>query len=208
MEIVNSKIEEYLLSCISARNAVLQEMEEYAYKRSFPIVGPLVGQFLEQYTKIIQAKRIFELGSGFGYSATWFAKGNPNAEIYCTDGDNENAKRAKSYFERLGITNQINFLVGDAVTHLNKTGGEFDIIYNDIDKQGYPEAFDAAIPRLRKGGLLITDNTLWYGRILEKGKKSDATKGIEEFNRKAFSDSRIQSMIIPIRDGVCVSLKL
>lgn len=200
-------LHDYMLDLVEDRNRVLLEMESYAKEHVFPIIGPLVGRLLSQYTQLIGAKRILELGSGYGYSAIFFSQAaSEDAEIICTDTFEENKNIAISYFKRLAITN-IKFIVGDALEVINQLQGEFDIIFNDVDKQQYPQAFKQAIPRLRKGGLLITDNALWYGRVLESIPERESTKGVQEYNKLAFSDPRVFSTIIPMGDGVCVSIK-
>ncbi|MFX0014379.1 MAG: O-methyltransferase [Promethearchaeota archaeon] len=208
MEILMKGIQNYLLDLLGTeRDAVLVEMEDYAYEHDFPIIGPLVGRFLTHYTQIIDAKRILELGSGYGYSAIHFAKATSNeAEIICTDTSEEYKDMAISYFKRLAISN-IKFIVGDALKVINQLQGEFDIIFNDVDKQEYPQAFKQAVPRLRKGGLLITDNALWYGWVIESKPERASTRGVKAYNKLAFSDPRVFSTILPIGDGICVSVK-
>ena len=209
MEILDHRINNYLDDLIPERDDILQEMEAIARQNNFPIVGPQVGQVLMQYAKLTNARRIFECGSGYGYSAMWFGRATGGScQIFCTDGDPDNKVKAIKYFKEAGIDNKITFMVGDALTQFTTVDGEFDIIYNDVDKHGYPDVYHAAIPRLRQGGLLITDNTLWSGRMIEQQPPDDNTKGVIEYNRLAFNDDRVISMILPIRDGVCVSLKL
>jgi len=201
-------LHDYLLDLLGTeRESALLEMEKYAKEQDFPIIGPLVGQVLSQYTRLIDAKRILELGSGFGYSAIYFAKAAPEAEITCTDISEENKNLSISYFRRLAISN-VRYIVGDSLKVINQLSGEFDIIFNDVDKAEYPQAFKLAVPKLRKGGLLITDNALWYGRVIELKPERESTKGIKEYNKLAFSDPRVLSTMIPIRDGICVSIKL
>lgn len=208
MEIINSDIDNYLRSLIPQRDPVLEEMERIGKERGFPIIGPLVGRLLCQLALLTQAQRIFELGSGFGYSAVWFSKGiQPGGKIICTDGSNENSRQAVEFFERAGIGDLVEYRVGDALSLLELEPGPFDIILNDIDKHEYPEAFNKALPRLRKGGLLITDNTLWYGRVVT-GDKESSTLGILEFNRLAYKSEEVFTTLIPLRDGVTVSMKL
>ncbi|MHA2029661.1 MAG: O-methyltransferase, partial [Candidatus Kariarchaeaceae archaeon] len=203
--ILNQVITDYLMELIPERDEILQDMEKRAAEYGFPIVGPLVGQFLTQYTILIKPKRSMELGSGYGYSAIWFARASDDdCEIFCSDGDENNKNLAEKYFADSGFDNKIKFLVGDAVTKMNDLEGEFDIIYNDIDKHGYPEAFKASIPKLRKGGVLITDNTLWRGWVTHKESADNDIEGVKEYARLAFSDPRVLSMVIPIRDGVTV----
>lgn len=201
-------LHDYMLDLIKEKDPVLVEMELYAKKHDFPIISPLVGRLLYQYTRLINAKKILELGSGYGYSAVYFAKAaSDDTEIICTDASEENKNLAISYFKRLVITN-IKYIVGDSLEVINQIQGEFDIIFNDVDKQEYPQAFRQAIPKLHKGGLLITDNALWYGRVIQPIPERESTKGVQEYNRLAFSDPRVFSTIIPVGDGICVSIKI
>ncbi len=208
MDIVNANIVEYLLNVTPERDQVLEDMEQYALERNFPIIGPLVGRMLYLLAHAIQAKRILELGSGFGYSAYWFAKAiGKDGEIICTEGSPENAERAQEYFRRGRIANKAKFLVGDALKLIDDEEGHFDIVFNDIDKHQYPKAFRKAMPRLRKGGLLISDNVLWSGKILDRKPDAD-TAGILTYNRLIYSSKELFTTIIPMRDGVSISIKL
>jgi predicted O-methyltransferase YrrM len=148
------------------------------------------------------------MGSGFGYSAYWFAGGmKPDGQIVCTDGSDENARMAMDYLKRGGYDSMIDFHVGNALEISERLGGTYDIILNDIDKEGYPQAFDLAIERLRPGGIFITDNVLWSGRVLNDD-PDPTTRAILEFNDKLFSTDGILSSIIPIRDGLGMAVKL
>ena len=183
-------------------------MESIGKERGFPIIGPLVGRLLCQLAQLTRASRIFELGSGYGYSAVWFSKGMaPEGKIISTDGSPENAQMARQFFDRAGIATRVDFRVGDALTLLDEEPGPFDIILNDIDKHEYPQAFAKAVPKLRQGGLLITDNVLWHGLVVS-GDQQASTLGILKFNELAYQSSEVYTTIIPLRDGVAVSLKL
>ncbi len=222
LDILHPSIDDYLLDIIPERDEVLTEMEAHARTNRFPIVGPLVGRVLHQLVLLTNPTRIFEMGSGFGYSAYWMAKAlqKPEASIICTDGSQENADRAVGYLARGGIADRIDYRVGNALEIIDETEGEFDIIYNDIDKDGYPEAFRRAIPRLRSGGLFITDNMLWMGRVvtqelggppegLDKRERwfHAATIGVRELTHLLYSSPDVFTTIIPLRDGVSVAVK-
>jgi caffeoyl-CoA O-methyltransferase len=211
MDIVDPRIDAYLRS-LQARHdePVLMEMEAEGERRNFPIVGRNVGATLELLARAVGARRVFELGSGFGYSAYWFAKVvGSDGEVHCTDGDPANETAAADYLKRAGLVSQIRYHVGDAVTWLNDTPGEFDVIYDDIDKGGYPDAWRAARERVRVGGLYICDNVLWYGRVAPDGEPpDDVTPAILEHNAMIAADDRYRSSILPIRDGVMVALRL
>ena len=184
-------------------------MEIYGQEHNFPIVGPTAGSFLHQMVLLTNPKRIFEMGSGFGYSAYWMAKAlnDPEAKIICTEGATKNATRATSYFERGGIADKIDFKIGNALEIIEETTGFFDIIYNDIDKHEYPIAFQKAIPRLRKGGMFITDNLIWNGRVMGKDNEP-STVGVRELTRLLYESDQFFTTIVPLRDGLAVAIKL
>jgi caffeoyl-CoA O-methyltransferase len=213
MNITNEKIEEYLSSVstnatVGKNKELLEEMRLWGVQNGFPIIGPLVGRFLRQLAITINAKTILEMGSGFGYSAMWFAGGmGKGGKIICTDGSEDNHKRAMEYFGSTDYGNLIEYHVGDALEIAKTLTGPFDIILNDVDKEQYPEAFDLAVPLLRKGGIFITDNVLWSGRIFDK-KPDESTNGVLEFNRKLFSSQDVLASIMPIRDGLGIAVKL
>ncbi|MDZ7331500.1 MAG: O-methyltransferase [candidate division KSB1 bacterium] len=208
MEIVNPKLEKYIFDLLPKENEVLEEMYQYGIERNFPLIGPLCGQFLRQMALVSGAKRIFEMGSGYGYSAVWFAMGMPDdGRIICTDSDPENRERAIGYFKRLGIEHKIEFHVGIAQDILLQFAGPFDIIFNDVDKEQYPETLDLAIPRLRSGGIFITDNGLWDGKVID-ATGDIYTEGVKKFNQLSFSRKDLVTMIVPLRDGLVVSVKV
>jgi predicted O-methyltransferase YrrM len=155
-----------------------------------------------------QAQRVLELGSGFGYSAYWFAKAmGKEGKVVCTDMSQENADHAQEYFHRAKIGPRVQFRVGDALKLIDEIEGQFDIIFNDVDKRQYPRVFRKAVPRLKKGGLLISDNVLWSGKVVQD--KPDAeTAGILTYNRLIYSSKELFTTIIPLRDGVALSVKI
>ncbi|MFI5055216.1 MAG: O-methyltransferase [Actinomycetota bacterium] len=209
MDIVNPEIETYMAG-LQARHdePVLLEMETEGRERGFPIVGRNVGVTLEVLARSIGARRVMELGSGFGYSAYWFARAvGGNGEVHCTDGDPDNATKAESYLTRAGLWDRVTYYVGDAVEQMAGVDGTFDIVYDDIDKQGYPDAWRAARDRIRVGGLYICDNVLWSGRILEPDPDRN-TSAILEHNQLIADDERFVSTIVPTRDGVIVAVRI
>lgn len=207
MNILDPSIVRYLHSLTPPRDSTLQEMERIAAEKRFPIIGPLVGRLLCQLALLTGAQRIFELGSGFGYSAIWFARGlQPGGRIICTDGSRENAVLAARFFQEARIEGLVDYRTGDALSLLAAEPGSFDIILNDVDKHEYPEVFRQAVPRLKKGGLLITDNALWQGRVVGDD-NAPGTAGIRAFNRLAFQSEDILTTIVPLRDGVALSIR-
>ncbi|MGH8102895.1 MAG: O-methyltransferase, partial [bacterium] len=188
---------------------VLLEMEDVFRGRSFPSVGPVVGQFLHLMCRAVGARRIFEMGSGFGYSAMWIAKAMPrDGLIVLTEGDAGNIKQALGYFEKAGLAGVAQFEQGDALKIFEKYPGPFDMIFVDIDKEDYPKAFRAAVPKLRVGGLLMADNVWWHGAVADAADQSADTRAIREFTRLIHETPGLVTSIFPVRDGVSVSLKL
>ena len=209
MDIVNPDIEIYMAD-LQARHdePVLLEMEAEGAERGFPIVGRNVGVTLEVLARSVGARRVMELGSGFGYSAYWFARAvGADGEVHCTDGDPDNAANAEAYLTRAGLWDRITYHVGDAVEQLAGVEGDFDIVYDDIDKHGYPDAWRAARDRIRVGGLYLCDNVLWSGSVLD-GTPDRDTAAILEHNRLIAEDERFVSTIVPTRDGVIVALRV
>jgi predicted O-methyltransferase YrrM len=207
---IQEDVEEYLYELLPKSDGVLLEMEEYADKNRVPIIGPAVARLMALLVQVSGAKRIFEMGSAIGYSTIWLARAaGSKAEVFYTDGSAENAQRAQEYFKRAGVGKRIRVQVGDALALVKKTPGKFDFIFNDIDKHQYPDAMRAALPKLQRGGLFVTDNTLWSGKAARPAASDDAnTRGIQEFNRMVYAAKELFPVLIPLRDGVTVCRKL
>ena len=184
-----------------------KEIEKKAESQNFPIIGPIVGNFIAFITKTLKAKRIIELGSGYGYSGLWFAGALPaDGHLILTDFSEEYKVMAIEYFRRAGMDHLIEFRVGESLEILKQEQGPFDVIFNDIDKEDYPKVINLSYERLRKGGLLITDNTLWYGRVISRN-PDETTKSIQEFNQNLKKHRGFNTVQLPIRDGISVSIK-
>jgi predicted O-methyltransferase YrrM len=210
MDITDPRIEQYIKEHLARHDEpVLLEMEAEAKEKDFPIVGRMVGVALEMLARSVHATRVFELGSGFGFSAWWFARAvGAVGEVTLTDGDPANTEMSQDLLRRAGVAGRCRFLTGDAVTSLKGTEGEFDVVYCDIDKEGYPEAFAAAAERVRVGGLYLCDNVLWSGKVADPANTESSTEAIRAHNQAVFSDPRFLTTIIPIRDGVISALKI
>jgi predicted O-methyltransferase YrrM len=205
--ITNPDIEQYMHDLLPPRDEVLAEIEAYAAQHNVPIVGPAVGRLLASLAMLAGAKRVFELGSAIGYSTIWLARAcGPDAEVHYSDGSPANAERARGYFERAGVISRIHVHVGDALTSLASVAGSFDLIFNDVDKEGYPAVLDAVPDRIKTGGLLITDNTLWGARVLDPKQASD--RAVHLFNRRLFGSSQFYATQVPIRDGVSIAIRV
>jgi predicted O-methyltransferase YrrM len=214
MDIVHPAVTRYLNGLASVDDEpVLLEMEELARQEGFPIIGRLCGQVLELMARAIGARRIFELGSGYGYSAYWFSRATGGeGEIHLTDLDPENERKALDYLGRAGLDKPIRYHVSDALTAFDEAEGDFDIVYCDIDKDGYPEAWRRGRERVRVGGLYICDNMLWSGRVTDEPDEADvreeSTQAIHQTNQAIAGDPDFRSTIVPTRDGVIVALRI
>src|SRR4051812_7210141 len=209
--IVAEPIEKYLYDLLpQSEPAVLREMEAQAKQRDIPIVGPAVARFLYLQAQISGAKRVFEAGSAIGYSTIWWAMAvGEGGRVTYTDGNPKNAEEAKGYFQKAGVAARIDVRVGDALEILSEEKpGSIDIIFNDVDKEDYPRVFKLAVPRLNSGGLFITDNVLWSGRVADPKNSEPTTKAIREFNDLLYGSKELFASIIPLRDGVAVARKL
>ncbi len=206
-EIVHSAVEKYMLELLPERDLVLQEMEKQAAQRNIPIVGPAVARVLYQYARLIQARKVFEMGSAIGYSTLWWARAvGEGGEVFYTDGDKKNAAEARGYFQRAQVEGRIRIQTGDALELLSEQKQEFDVIFNDVDKEDYPRVLHLVGSRLRKGGLFITDNVLWSGRVAQS-KPDETTRAIQDFNRRLYAMPEFFTTILPLRDGLAVAVK-
>lgn len=209
---VDPAIERYMLGLTNHTDSwVLSEMEALAQTRHFPIIGRLVGTFVESMAKIAGAQRVFEFGSGFGYSAYWFARAiGQGGQVICTDGNPANRIKAERFLTMAGLWQKIDFRTGWAQDIFGETDGLFDICYNDADKGDYPAIWQMARERIRPGGLYIADNVLWHGRVVMQEYVDIMpgwTEAILEHNRMIFNDSNFDTFINPVRDGVMVARK-
>lgn len=208
LDIVHPRIDEYLRRVAGPSPGVLAEMERVGAERGFPIIGPLCGRLLHLLATSVGARRVFEMGSGYGYSAVWLAHAvGPRGRVYLTDGKIENAEKARAYLGRAGLAARAHIFAGDAFDALERVKGDFDFVFVDIEKPNYPEAYRRALPRLRRGGILAFDNMLRDGRVA--GADDDlATEGVRELTRLLYADRTLATVIVPLRDGVSVSLAL
>ena len=207
---VDPAIENYMHGLIShTGHSVLMEMEALAKDNNFPIVGRLVGTSLETLAKMINAKRVFEFGSGYGYSAYWFASAvGSDGHVICSDSDPHNKTKAEQYLSSAALWDRVDFHVGLAQEIFMQTSGLFDICYNDVDKGDYPAVWRMAKEKIRPGGLYIADNVLWHGRVATEDFTDIVpgwTEAILEHNQLIFNDPEFDAFINPTRDGVVVA---
>jgi predicted O-methyltransferase YrrM len=210
MNLLPQDVADYIRKlCDRYDHPILLEMEALGEEKGFPIVGRMAGSALEMLARSIRARSVFELGSGFGYSAFWFASAvGQEGEVILTDGDPQNTALSKDFLLRAGMLDRCKFITGDAVEALERTPGDFDVIYCDIDKEGYPQAWEHAKKRIRVGGMYVCDNVLWSGKVADPQNQEESTKAIRAHNEAVFEDDLFMTTIIPIRDGLIAALRI
>jgi predicted O-methyltransferase YrrM len=208
-EILDAPLAAYLDSLVPGRPQELRDMEAYAKQHDFPIVGPACAHIGYQIARMIGARRIFELGSGYGYSTAFFAKAvqeNGGGEVHHVVWDEALSAKARGHLAALGLDGVVRYHVGEAIATLRETAGPFDLVFDDITKKDYPASLPAIDEKLRPGGVLIVDNMLWSRRVMDPSERSPDAEGVREMTRLLFQSSWISS-IVPIRDGLLIALK-
>jgi caffeoyl-CoA O-methyltransferase len=206
--VTHGPVDDYLYALLPPRDEVLAEIEAEATRRKIPIVGPAVARFFHQLVIMTGAKTVFEMGSAVGYSTIWWARAvGDGGKVHYTDSDPKNAEQARRYFQRAGVADRIKVHIGDAIELLSEQKEKFDVVFNDIDKEEYPRVLRLVPKRLKKGGLFVTDNVLWSGRVAQPNPAEASTKAILEFNRQLYKSPDFYTTILPIRDGVAVAVK-
>ncbi len=200
----------YLYRLMPERNPELQQMETWAREHNFPILDPVSAQFCYQVTRLCGARRVFEMGSGYGYSTAWFARAvqeNGGGEVHHTVLDERLSARAKHSLDALGYGALMHYHIKDAVEALQESDGPFDLIFNDIDKQQYAGSLPVIAAKLRPGGVLLVDNLLWYGRIFNALDHEPATQAVREFTLQVRNDPAWNASIVPIGDGLLMAIR-
>lgn len=209
MDLVHKDIDTYLTKLAAHGDPILAEMEAIGAQRDFPIVGPQVGRLLEVVARACNARRVLELGSGFGYSAYWFLRAvGAEGTVLLTEGSEERAKEADEFLTRGGFAGRYRIEVGDGLAIAELLSGPFDIVFCDIDKQDYPQALPVARNLLRVGGLFITDNMLWNGNILTPKADDKTTRGVVELTKALYAAPDFVAALAPVRDGVTIAIKV
>jgi len=215
-ELLPDYLANYLDGLVPPRPPEMAAMEAHAREINFPIIGPASGQLCYQVARIAGARRVFELGSGYGYSTAWFARAvrqNGGGEVYHVVWDADLSQQARQHLGVLGFGTPdspvaIHYRVSEAIQALKETEGPFDLIFNDIDKHAYPESLPVIREKLRPGGVLIVDNLLWHGQIFDPADETKETAAIHAFTRQMKTDAGWITSIVPIRDGVFVAYKV
>ncbi|MDX1616443.1 MAG: O-methyltransferase [Candidatus Promineifilaceae bacterium] len=209
-ELLAAEVSDYLNELVPERPAEMQQMEAYAAEHDFPIIGPAAGYFCYQVARLCGARRVFELGSGYGYSTAWFARAvqeNGGGVVHHVVWDEALSQRARGHLDKLGLGALVTYTVAEAVQTLRESEGPFDLIFIDINKDSYPEAVDVAEEKLSPGGVVIIDNVLWGGRIFDETDRSEATEAIRAVTMRLTRGPKWISTLAPIRDGLLVGYR-
>lgn len=210
-DLLAPQLREYLDALVPARPPEMRAMEAYARQVRFPIIGPVAGQFCYLLARMLGARRIFEMGSGYGYSTAWFARAvqeNGGGTVFHVVWDAALSQRARMHLQTLGLNDVVEYRVAEAVATLRETPGPFDLIFNDIDKEAYPASLPVIAAKLRPGGVLIADNMFWGGRVLDRRDRTSTTAGVRTLTQMVMQDPQWIASIVPIRDGLLVATRI
>ena len=213
MDFSNKEIYNYIDNHSSDESDILYELRretELKCLNSIMLSGKIQGNFLAIISKLIKPLNVLEIGTYTGYSTLCIAKGlNPAGMIHTIDKNEELLQIQNKYFEKSGLRNQIKQYTGDALAIIPKLKFDFDMVFLDADKENYVKYLELISPILKPGGVLLTDNVLWHGKILESPENQDrVTRLIDNFNKKILEDKSLKTVMLPIRDGISLTLKL
>jgi predicted O-methyltransferase YrrM len=211
--IVPEPIEHYLSSLNRLPDAVLQDIARAGVDAHLPLVDAEVGALLRVLAAAVSASRILEIGTAIGYSGIWLAGAlGPGGMLLTLESKPDRAKQARENFARAGLADRATVIVGDAGLLVAKVAGPFDLIFQDGDKIQYAQMLDRLVDLLRPGGLLVTDNVLWNGEVVPGFAASPSqdpaeTRAIANYNERLASHPGLMTAIVPLRDGVAISVK-
>lgn len=205
---LNEELYQYIIDTFVEEDEALKSVVENTKKKNFPLIqiSPENGKFLFMLAKMVHSKNILEIGTLTGYSTIWLARALPeDGKVTTLEISSEHAAEAKMNFDRAGVKNKIHLILGDAFESLDKLSNEkFDFVFIDANKERSSDYFDKVIERMNKGGIIATDNTLRDGDVVKQNVDA-GTKGIQMYNKKVANDQRVDSLLIPISDGVTLS---
>ncbi len=213
---INDQIYDYLLSVSLKETDVQHELREETakLKQAMMQISPDQGQFMALLVKLMNAKKVIEIGVFTGYSSLCMALAMPDdGRIVACDINKEYTDIARRYWDKAGVSNKIELFLAPAIETLDKLlkQGEqntYDFVFIDADKPEYPDYYERSLQLLRSGGLIVIDNVLWYGKPADPDAKDKDTQAIREFNQQLFNDKRVQISMLTIADGVTLAMKL
>ena len=212
MDFIDKKIENYALEHSQIESDVLKKLNRETYAKVIQprmLSGHMQGNLLSMFCKMIQPKQILEIGTYTGYSAICLAQGlQENGKLHTIDINEELETMVRSFIDEAGLANKINYYIGDALKIIPTIKETLDIVFIDADKKNYSAYYDMVFDKVRSGGYIIADNVLWSGKVLDEADSMDGdTKAIDLFNKKVHADSRVEHMLLPVRDGLMIARK-
>ncbi|MFM2285384.1 MAG: hypothetical protein RLZZ543_881 [Bacteroidota bacterium] len=212
MEFIDEALANYALAHSSSESDILRELNRETHLKVMQprmLSGHLQGRFLSLLSHLLEPKCILEIGTYTGYSALCLAEGlSEQGVLHTIDNNPERDALVKRYISKAGMEGKILPHIGDAHAVIPTIEGEFDLVFIDADKSSYAHYFDLVIDRVRKGGIIISDNVLWSGKVIEPVKPSDKdTQLIMAYNEKISKDPRVETVLLPLRDGISVARK-
>lgn len=212
MEFIDQQIENYSLAHSQDESDILKKINRETHAKVLQprmLSGHMQGNFLSMISKMIQPKQILEIGTYTGYSAVCLAQGlQENGKLHTIDVNEELEKVVRNYIKEAKLETNIQYYIGDAIKIIPTINDLFDIVFIDADKKNYSNYYDLVFDKVRSGGYIIADNVLWSGKILDLEKNKDLdTIMIDSFNKKVHNDSRVEHMLLPLRDGLMIVRK-
>lgn len=213
MDFLSSEIENYSLSHTSEENDLLKDLNRQTHVQVLQprmLSGHLQGRILSMFSYMIRPSRVLEIGTYTGYSALCIAEGiSENGKIITIDSNKELEPFTRTYFSKSKFNDQIEFIVGNALSVIPQLEEIWDLVFIDADKENYLNYYESVLKNVRKGGFIIADNVLWSGKVTQEISPNDnETSGIVEFNKKVNEDSRVENVLVPVRDGLMVLRKV
>lgn len=205
--ILRSEQATYLEQLLPPRDQIVQQLEEDAARNDVPIVDPEVGRFLQITTRAMRATRVLEIGTATGYSGLHLLRGMNGGELVTIDVDVQRQQIARDHFRQAGVVDNATFLLGPALDLIPTLQGSFDLLFLDAIKTEYREYLDLALPMLRVGGVVIADNVLRAGQIA-LDEHDETLDALREFNRYAMQHPQLQSLVLPLGDGLLYAVKI
>lgn len=206
MEFIDSAIEEYARVFSGEPSPLLQELDRETHAMILQprmLSGHLQGRFLSFFAKVCRPSTILEIGTFTGYSALCLAEGlTPNGRLITIDINEELETFTRSFFDRSEYKEQIDYRIADAKDELTKIDGPFDLVFIDADKRNYGLYYDLIIDKMSPGGIILVDNVLWSGKIVDETARDKSTQALRDFNQKCLGDPRVDKMLLPLRDGL------
>ena len=213
MEFIDKNLNDYAENHSQEASDVLKELHRYTYAKVLTprmLSGHLQGRFLSFISQFIQANNILEIGTYTGYSAICLAEGlEKDGQLHTIEINEELQEQTLTYFEKAQLNNKIHMHIGHALDIIPNLDCTFDLVFIDADKENYAHYYEAVLPKLRKGGVIIADNVLWSGKVLDQNQldKDIETKALDAFNKKVHQDNRVQNLLLRVRDGLMLLIK-